>query len=105
MPAAPPVKLRNFITRCGLWQSVHSAWRCASLLRDSTKSEPQRLLGPVQSSPPSLKLPPMSCTSSVVPPWSAVVIGMRTARSNSVSMFGTCAVSVSTERAPLVWHW
>jgi hypothetical protein len=70
---------RNFITRCGLWQSVHSAWRCARRLRGSMPSAPQRLAGPVQSSAGSLKLAEMSCTSSLPPPWSAVVMGMRIA--------------------------
>jgi hypothetical protein len=105
MPATPPMKERNFTTRCGLWQSVHSAWRCASRAFDSMKSAPQRFAGPVQSTEPSLKLPPMSCTSSVAPPCSGVVMGMRTADSNSVSMLGTCGEAFKADFAAVVWHW
>ena len=99
------MKRRLRTTRCGLWQSVHSAWRDASTARGSMKSDPQRLFGEVQSmNPGSLNRPPMSCTS-LPAPWSVVVIGMRRARRKSVSMFGTCGEAFSADLVAVVWHW
>ena len=88
----------NFAPRgagCGSRCTRHGAppARCAV----PPKSDPHRLFGVVQSTKPtSLKLPPISCTS-VPPPWSSVVIGMRRGRANSVSMLGTCVVLLSAD--------
>ena len=109
-PGGLPAKERNFTTRCGLWQSVHSAWRlpgvpAPSFARGSRKSLPQALVGPEQSTkPPSMKLAEMSCTS-VPAAWSAERIGMRRASWKSVRMSGTVVTGALALCAAVVWHW
>jgi hypothetical protein len=77
------------------------------VLAGSRPSAPQRLVALVQSMLPSLKLDEASCTSSIEPPCSGVVIGMRIGSENSVSMFGTVplAATLITDLAAFVWHW